>query len=165
MNRFEKLEKRLKEERQRSPELSIRDIARKFNIAEGTVLGVLREGTVSKVKRDRKERILEELREWGSGRVRIYNNWAESEVMCDLGLLEMLKGILILNTEKMLIRIAFSGVETIYFIENERHCELQYFNKRGRCIFGIILPTDPESRIRFHKFRESFCGDEVNPTP
>ena len=157
MSRLEKVIKRALGELENTPGLSLRDVARKFIVSEGDILEALKSEGVHKVRRDQREQLLDELCTWGFGRLHVHNDWAESEVTCVLGDLRRVGEFLILQMADTLIRIEYSKVETVYLVEGHPRPSVQFFNKRGRCVFQVVLDPSPASFDRLRKAREAFC--------
>lgn len=157
MGRSEKLRKRLQEERRVSPGLSPLDLALKFNVSEGTVLGMLGGDVARRVRSDFKDKVLEEIRSWGEVTVHIHNDWAQCECECELKDASILAGLLTVRSSKVEIRIDYARVEAVFFVEFGRRPSVQFFNRRGHSIFQVLLPPGEEQGHRFKDLREALC--------
>lgn len=158
MTRNEKLRQRMEEERRQSPWLSLRDLAKKLNLSELAVLGLLGEGQARKVRRDLEDLVLDEIRTWGTGSVQIHHDWAEAVVTCDLGSLTVVAGLLTVKKDSSCFRIDYGRVESIYFVEFGQRSSVQFFNKKGRLVFEVLPPADPGFMERFQRLRGSFSA-------
>ncbi len=158
MSRLEKLLKRVREELRQTPGVSLRELARKFSVPEGAILETFREKGVSKVRSDKKTALLEEIRTWGSNRLCVHNDWAEIEVAVDLKDLVSGPEGWALEMPHVRVEIDDARVDTIYFVEGPPPASLQFYNRRGRCIFRVVLRTDAALVDRFRAARETFCA-------
>jgi len=165
MTRSNRLRNHLEDERRRVPGVSLQELARKFNLSEGEVLELLGSDLARRVKRDRHEEILREIRSWGPGILHIHNDWAEGEVNCDLDLLALKDGLLTLRTDSLRFRIDYARIDTVYCVEVSDRYSVQFFNRRGRCVFQVLPSAAPESKGRFERFRESFCPASTGGAP
>jgi len=157
MTRSEKLRKRLEEERRRSPGLSPLDLALKFNVSEGTIVGLLGGGAARRVRGDLQEKILDELRGWGHMILHVHNDFAECETNCNLNAVSLKAGLLALRAPNILIRIDYARVESVFFVEYGGRSSIQFFNRRGHSVFQVLPPAGKENADRFHNLRDSLC--------
>jgi len=157
MKRSEKLRKRLEEERRRSPGLSPLDLALKFNVSEGTIVGLLGAGVARRVRGDLQEKILDELRAWGHVILQVHNDFAECEATCGFDAASLKSGLLTVRAANLLIRIDYARVESVYFVEYGGRSSIQFFNRRGHSVFQVLPPAGREYADRFHNLRGSLC--------
>lgn len=157
MKRSEKLRRRLEEERRRSPGLSPLDLALKFNVSEGTIVGLLGGGAARRVRGDLQEKILDELKAWGHVILHVHNHFAECEATCDLDTVALKAGLLTVRAANVLIRIDYARVESVFFVEYGGRSSIQFFNRRGHSVFQVLPPIGKENADRFHTLRDSHC--------
>lgn len=157
MKRSEKLRRRLEEERRRAPGLSPLDLALKFNVSEGTIVGLLGGGSARRVRGDLQEKIMDEIRAWGNVILHVHNDFAECEATCDLGAVSLKAGLLSVRAANVLIRIDYARVESVFFVEYGGRPSIQFFNRRGHSVFQVLPPAGKENVERFHNLRDSLC--------
>lgn len=157
MTRSEKLRKRLEEERRRSPGLSPLDLALKFNVSEGTIIGLLGGEISKRVRSDLQAKVLDELRRWGNLVLHVHNDFAECEAACSFDGVSVKAGLLTVRAASMLIRIDYARVESVYFVEYGGRSSIQFFNRRGHSVFQVLPPAGWENADRFQNLRDSLC--------
>jgi putative heme degradation protein len=157
MTRSEKLRRRLEEERRRSPGLSPLDLALKFNVSEGTIIGLLGGGSARRVRGEFQEKILDELRAWGHVILHIHNDFAECEANCTLDAVALKAGLLTVRAPSILFRIDYARVESVFFVEYGGRSSIQFFNRRGHSVFQVLPPAGKENSDRFRNLRDSLC--------
>lgn len=157
MTRSEKLLHRLEEECRKVPGISLRDLAKRLNLAEKAALLLLEDSQARKVRSDLEDKLLSEIQAWGMGFIQIQNDWAGATVGCDLKGLSVKDGLLSVKTESTSLRIDYARVDSIYFVEFGGRTSVQFFNKKGRLIFEVLPPADPGFVERFRRARESLC--------
>jgi hypothetical protein len=117
MTRNEKLRRRLEEEGGKDPAIALRELAKRLNLAEKALLGLLEDGIGRKVRADLEGMVLDEIRTWRSGLMQFQNDWAWARVESDWRGLSVPNGLLSLKTESTVFRIDYSPVDSIYFVE------------------------------------------------
>jgi putative heme iron utilization protein len=156
MNWKERLLDRVRDELLRQPGASVRDLARKFSTPEAMILEALRDGTVRKVKPGLRDGVLDELRTWGTVRVRVHNDWAEAELDLEASSLSLADGQIVFAGGGSRIQAASAAVDAVYFVSRGRGGAVQFFNRRGRFIFDVEpLGKDPKF---FQQAADRLCG-------
>lgn len=154
MTRAERLGVQLREERKRSPGVSLRTLAKKYSVPERVVLEAFRDDGICRVKSDRVPQVLDELQSWGPVRVRVQNDFSEIEMTASLGDFALAGESLALETDSYRIKIDCSRVDSVYFVLSANVASVEFFNKKGRLMFQILALADAESRERYEKSRQ-----------
>lgn len=154
MRRLDRLVLRIREELARTPDALIQDLARKFSVPEGAILEAMRDGAVRKVRRERLEAFVKELFSWSETRVRLRNDWAECEVICDLRTPFANPREIVAQAGAWRLRLSLNAIESAYFVEERAERSVRFYSRRERFIFEVT----PLLADVFKRARELYCA-------